>query len=90
MVVATKVRKSAAELETAWALLWLISKTERHVAALTLIGAKRDDMVAGKTLQEWAEPQLAAFRRGEDSSMIPWRRVARILRDRLPAPANVG
>ena len=56
--------------------------------ALALIGAKRDDAVAGEALEQWAEPQLVAFRRDEDVPMIPWRRVARILRDRLPA--NVG
>jgi hypothetical protein len=73
---------------TAWALLWLISKAERHVVALALIGATQDDAVAGETLQSWAEPQLVAVRRCQDIPMIPWHRVAGILRDRLPA--NVG
>ena len=73
---------------TAWALLWLISKAERHVVALALIGAKQNDAVAGEALREWAEPQLVVVRRDEDVPVIPWRRVAKILRNHLPA--NVG
>ncbi|WP_406696296.1 hypothetical protein V5E97_35420 [Singulisphaera sp. Ch08] len=76
---------------TAWVLLWLIMEAEHHAMALALIGDDDDDdddAIASEALKEWAEPQLVAFRRDEEVPMISWRRVARILRNHLPAPAD--
>lgn len=65
---------------TTWILLWLVAKAERHVVARAIIGDRSNDAVGGEALRRWAEPQLAAFRRDEGVPMIPWRRVAKLLR----------
>jgi hypothetical protein len=70
---------------TIWALLWLVMQAERHAVALAIIGDKTDDAAGAESLRRWAEPQLDACRRDGAVPPIPWPRVARILRDHLPA-----
>jgi hypothetical protein len=72
------------EFGTIWALLWLIMEAERQAVALALIGDESNDAVGAELLKKWAEPHLDAFRRDEDVPIIPWRRVAKILRSHLP------
>jgi hypothetical protein len=71
---------------TIWALLWLIAKAERQATALAIVGDRSNDAEGAESLRRWAEPQLDAFRRDSDGAVptIPWRRVAKILRDHLP------
>jgi hypothetical protein len=72
------------EFGTTWALLWLVMKAERQATALALLGDRSNDAVGAESLRRWAEPQLVAFRRNEAVPLIPWPRVAKILRNHLP------